>query len=209
MSKNIPQSKLMMGRPAPHFIAHSTKGMIDLAAYEGSWVLLFCHPADFTPVCTTEFISLAKQQHRFDALGVELVGLSVDSVYSHLSWIDWIEDNFGQKVSFPVIEDSSLQIAKVYGMIDETSVNTSTVRSCVFIDPTQTVQAVIHYPMQVGRSATRSPPADFSRGATSRRVTKKATKMAENGLALSPVIADSRPSAPFRISSRWSYARSI
>ena len=152
MSENMPQSRLMMGRPAPHFIAHSTKGMIDLAAYEGSWVLLFCHPADFTPVCTTEFISLAKHQHRFDALGVELVGLSVDSVYSHLSWIEWIEDNFGQKVSFPVIEDSSLQIAKVYGMIDETSVNTSTVRSCVFIDPTQTVQAVIHYPMQVGRS---------------------------------------------------------
>jgi len=78
--------------------------------------------------------------------------LSVDSVYSHLSWIDWIEDNFGQKVSFPVIEDSSLQIAKVYGMVDETSVNTSTVRSCVFIDPTQAVQAVIHYAMQVGRS---------------------------------------------------------
>jgi len=152
MSENMPQSRLMMGRLAPHFIAHSTKGMIDLAAYEGSWVLLFCHPADFTPVCTTEFISLAKQQHRFDALGVELVGLSVDSVYSHLSWIYWIEDNFGQKVSFPVIEDSSLQIAKVYGMIDEASVNTSTVRSCVFIDPTQTVQAVIHYPMQVGRS---------------------------------------------------------
>ena len=69
---------------------------------------------------------MAKHQHRFDALGVELVGLSADSVYSHLSWIDWIEDNFGQKVSFPVIEDSSLQIAKVYGMIDETSVNTPT-----------------------------------------------------------------------------------
>lgn len=98
--------------------------MIDLAAYEGSWVLLFCHPADFTPVCTTEFISLAKHRHRFDELGAELSGLSVDSVYSHLSWIDWIEDNFDQKVSFPIIEDSSLQVAKVYGMIDETSINT-------------------------------------------------------------------------------------
>jgi peroxiredoxin (alkyl hydroperoxide reductase subunit C) len=152
MSENITQTAMMVGRPAPHFIAHSTNGMIDLAAYEGSWVLLFCHPADFTPVCTTEFISLAKNQERFDALGVELIGLSVDSIYSHLSWIDWIEDNFSQKVAFPVIEDSSMQIAKAYGMIDETSVNTSTVRSCVFIDPSQNVQAVIHYPMQVGRS---------------------------------------------------------
>ena len=93
MSENIPQSRLMMGRPAPHFIAHSTKGVIDLAAYEGSWVLLFCHPADFTPVCTTEFISLAKHQHRFDALGVELVGLSADSVYSHLSCIGCLSRN--------------------------------------------------------------------------------------------------------------------
>lgn len=142
----------LVGKAAPQFVAHSTRGMLDLSAYEGSWVLLFCHPADFTPVCTTEFISLAKHQQRFDELGVELIGLSVDSVYSHLSWIDWIDENFGQKVIFPVVEDSSMHIAKAYGMIDETSVNTSTVRSCVFIDPNQTVQAVIHYPMQVGRS---------------------------------------------------------
>ena len=126
--------------------------MVDLAPYEGSWVLLFCHPADFTPVCTTEFVSLSKHQHQFNELGVELIGLSVDSVYSHLSWIDWIEENFGQKITFPVLEDSSMQIAKAYGMIDESSMNTSTVRSCVFIDPNQNVQAVIHYPMQVGRS---------------------------------------------------------
>jgi peroxiredoxin (alkyl hydroperoxide reductase subunit C) len=152
MSENKSQSTCLMGQPAPQFVAHPTKGMVDLSAYEGSWVLLFCHPADFTPVCTTEFISLAEHQQRFDELGVELIGLSIDSVYSHLSWVDWIEENFGQKVTFPVIEDSSMQIAKVYGMIDEASVNTSTVRSCVFIDPNQTVQAVIHYPMQVGRS---------------------------------------------------------
>lgn len=152
MSENNLQTSCMMGRPAPHFVAHSTKGMIDLEAYEGSWVLLFCHPADFTPVCTTEFISLSQNKHHFDKMGVELIGLSVDSVYSHLSWVDWIEENFGQKVTFPVIEDSSMQIAKVYGMLDDSSVNTSTVRSCVFIDPNQNIQAVIHYPMQVGRS---------------------------------------------------------
>lgn len=152
MSENRSPSSSLVGRTAPQFIAHSTKGMVDLAAYEGSWVLLFCHPADFTPVCTTEFVSLAKHQQAFDELGVELIGLSVDSVYSHLSWMDWIEENFGQKITFPVIEDSSLQIAKAYSMIDDTSVNTSTVRSCVFIDPNQTIQALIHYPMQVGRS---------------------------------------------------------
>lgn len=142
----------LIGKAAPQFVAHSTKGMVDLAAYEGSWVLLFCHPADFTPVCTTEFISLANHQQQFNELGVELLGLSIDSVYSHLSWIDWIEENFKQKVCFPVIEDISMQIARAYGMIDETSVNTSTVRACVFIDPNQNVQAIIHYPMQVGRS---------------------------------------------------------
>ena len=142
----------LIGKAAPQFVAHSTKGMVDLSAYEGSWVLLFCHPADFTPVCTTEFISLANHQQQFNELGVELLGLSIDSVYSHLSWIDWIEENFGQKVCFPVIEDISMQIATAYGMIDETSVNTSTVRACVFIDPNQNVQAIIHYPMQVGRS---------------------------------------------------------
>lgn len=142
----------LVGKAAPQFVAHSTRGMLDLSAYEGSWVLLFCHPADFTPVCTTEFISLANNQQRFDELGVELIGLSIDSVYSHLSWIDWIEQNFEQKISFPVVEDTSMQIAKAYGMIDESSVNTSTVRACAFIDPNQTIQAVIHYPMQVGRS---------------------------------------------------------
>ena len=145
-------SNSLVGKPAPQFIAHSTKSLLDLRAFEGSWVLLFCHPADFTPVCTTEFISLAKHKAEFDALGAELIGLSVDSVYSHFNWVEWIETNFGQKIDFPVIEDSSMAISKAYGMIDSSSVNTSSVRACVFIDPNQLVQAIIHYPMQVGRS---------------------------------------------------------
>lgn len=142
----------LIGKNAPNFSAHSTRGIIDLEAYEGSWVLLFCHPADFTPVCTTEFISLAKKKEEFDSLGVELIGLSVDSIYSHMNWLEWIEDNFGQHIPFPVIEDSSMEISKAYHMIDETSQSTATVRACIFIDPEQVVQAVIHYPMQVGRS---------------------------------------------------------
>ena len=145
-------SSSLVGRPAPQFVAHSTKGMLDLSSYEGSWVLLFCHPADFTPVCTTEFISLAKHKQEFNALGTELIGLSVDSVYSHFNWIEWIETHFAQQIDFPVIEDSSMAISKAYGMIDSQSDNTSTVRACLFIDPNQIVQAVIHYPMQIGRS---------------------------------------------------------
>jgi peroxiredoxin (alkyl hydroperoxide reductase subunit C) len=152
MSEKAYHNASLVGHPAPQFVAHSTRGIVDLSAYEGSWVLLFCHPADFTPVCTTEFISLAKNKPEFDKLGVELIGLSVDSVYSHLNWIDWIEEHFDQNITFPVIEDSSMEISKAYGMIDETSINTSTVRSCVFIDPDQNIQALIHYPMQVGRS---------------------------------------------------------
>lgn len=142
----------LIGRPAPSFVAHSTKGMLNLEAFEGSWVLLFCHPADFTPVCTTEFISLAKHKSEFDELGVELIGLSVDSVFSHLNWIEWIEDYAGITVDFPVIEDMSMSVSQAYGMIDGNSVNSASVRACFFIDPDQNIQAVIHYPMQVGRS---------------------------------------------------------
>ncbi len=146
------KSASLVGKPAPQFVAHTTQGMVELAAFEGSWVLLFCHPADFTPVCTTEFVGLAQQKEAFDALGVELIGLSVDSVYSHLSWLEWIETNYGEKITFPVIEDSSMEISKAYNMIDSSSINTSTVRACIFIDPEQIIQAVVHYPMQIGRS---------------------------------------------------------
>jgi peroxiredoxin (alkyl hydroperoxide reductase subunit C) len=146
------KSASLVGKPAPQFVAHSTQGMLELAAFEGSWVLLFCHPADFTPVCTTEFIGLAQQKEAFDALGVELIGLSVDSVYSHLSWLEWIETHYGEKITFPVIEDSSMEISKAYNMIDSSSINTATVRACIFIDPEQIIQAVVHYPMQIGRS---------------------------------------------------------
>jgi len=123
-----------------------------MAAYEGSWTLLFCHPASFTPVCTTEFAELARRQEEFDELGVELLALSVDSVYSHINWIEWIKTKMKVEVQFPVIEDLSMKIAKAYGMLDQSNLKTATVRGCYFIDPDQIVQAVIHYPMHVGRS---------------------------------------------------------
>lgn len=142
----------LIGKRAPDFTARSTKGEISMSAYEGSWTLLFCHPASFTPVCTTEFIELARRKPEFDALGVELIGLSIDSLYSHINWLEWINDRMDVKVEFPVIEDMSMQVARAYGMIDVTSRTSATVRACYFIDPEQIVQAVIHYPMYIGRS---------------------------------------------------------
>jgi len=146
------QRTSLIGRHAPDFSARSSRGEISLSAFEGSWVLLFCHPADFTPVCTTEFIELARRQPEFDALGVHLLGLSVDSVYSHINWLEWIKRETDVDVRFPVIEDLSMEVAKAYGMLDPASQTTATVRACYFIDPDQVVQALIHYPMHVGRS---------------------------------------------------------
>ena len=142
----------MIGRRAPDFSARSSKGELSLAAFEGSWTLLFCHPASFTPVCTTEFIELAGRKAEFDALGVELLGLSVDSIYSHISWLEWIKERMDVEIAFPVIEDLSMEVAQAYGMIDISSRTSATVRACYFIDPEQIVQAIIHYPMYVGRS---------------------------------------------------------
>jgi len=123
-----------------------------MSAFEGSWTLLFCHPADFTPVCTTEFAELARRKAEFDALGVELLGLSVDSIYSHINWLEWIRTKMEVEVRFPVIEDLSMEVATAYGMLDPSSRTTATVRACYFIDPDQIIQAIIHYPMHVGRS---------------------------------------------------------
>ena len=114
--------------------------------------MMFCHPASFTSVCTTEFIELARRKSEFDALGVELLGLSVDSIYSHINWLELIKTRMDIEVEFPVIEDLSMEVAKAYGILDTNSRTSATVRACYFIDPKQVVQAIIHYPMYVGRS---------------------------------------------------------
>ncbi len=142
----------LIGSPAIDFAARSTMGEVRLSALAGRWILLFCHPADFTPVCTSEFVALAREQDKFADMDVQLLGLSVDSVYSHMGWVEWIETEFDLSVKFPVIEDVSMDIARAYGMIDSYSDTTSTVRACMFIDPAQKVQALIHYPMHIGRS---------------------------------------------------------
>ncbi len=138
--------------PAPDFSARSTLGEVRLSAYRGRWVLLFSHPADFTPVCTSEFLAFQKAADRFGALGCDLIGLSVDSLYAHIAWVKDIETRFGIRITFPIVEDISMAIGRAYGMIHDGSATTAAVRSVFFIDPAGFIRAIIHYPMNVGRS---------------------------------------------------------
>ena len=151
--QNIPSvPALRMGDVAPDFEARTTKGGVRLSSFRGRWLIFFSHPADFTPVCTTEFVGLAKAHKRFEDLGFSLLGLSVDSLYSHLAWTRAIRDAFGVDIPFPVVEDTSMAVARAYGMIDERARDSSAVRATYFIDPMGVVRAITHYPMTVGRS---------------------------------------------------------
>lgn len=144
---------LRIGDAAPVFSARSTRGQVQLSDYRGRWLVLFSHPADFTPVCTSEFIALARLAPRFEAINVALMGLSVDSLFSHMGWLRAIRGAFDVEVPFPVVEDTSLVISRAYGMLDETAQDSSTVRASYFIDPDGIVRAIQWYPMSVGRSA--------------------------------------------------------
>jgi len=139
---------------APDFEANTTQGMLKLSDFtsKGKWVVLFSHPADFTPVCTTEFVEFSKRHDDFVKRNVQLIGNSVDSVYSHIAWIRNIEQNFGVKVQFPVIADLDQKVAQAYGMVHETVSDTATVRAVFVIDPKNAVRAIIYYPMSLGRS---------------------------------------------------------
>lgn len=137
---------------APDFEANTTFGPIKLSDYRGRWVLLFSHPADFTPVCTTEFIAFARRAEEFKALRCELLGLSIDSNYSHLAWLQNIKDHFGVTVPFPVIEDLTMSVARRYGMVQPGASDTHAVRTVFAIDPDGVLRAMVYYPMTVGRS---------------------------------------------------------
>ena len=141
--------------PAPDFKALSTHGEITLSQFTkaGKWVLLFSHPADFTPVCTTEFIEFSRLAPEFEKRNVQLIGLSVDSIYSHLGWEQNIEKNFGQRVPFPVIADRNMAVASLYGLIHPGASDTATVRAVFVIDPKGMVRALIYYPLTIGRNA--------------------------------------------------------
>lgn len=147
-----PPRPLRMGDQAPDFEARTTQGMLRLSSLRGRWVLFFSHPADFTPVCTTEFVGLARAQDRFDRLNCALVGLSVDSLYAHQAWLRAIRELFDVEVRFPLMEDPSMAIGRAYGMLDEHARDSSAVRATYFIDPEGVIRAITHYPMTMGRS---------------------------------------------------------
>jgi peroxiredoxin (alkyl hydroperoxide reductase subunit C) len=152
MSETAAPALVRLNEPAPDFKAPSTQGDISLSNYKGKWVVLFSHPADFTPVCTTEFVELARLHDEFQKRNTQLIGLSIDSIYAHIAWIRNIEENFGVKIKFPVIADLDTSVAQLYGMIHPGAASTATVRCVFIIDDKQVVRAMIYYPLTNGRN---------------------------------------------------------
>ena len=148
----VRQSMPRLNEPAPDFEAVTTHGVRKLSDYRGKWLVLFSHPADFTPVCTTEFMAFARAHDKFAALNTELLGLSIDSKYAHIAWVRSIEQNFGVQVKFPIIEYLSMKVANAYGMIMPGADDTSAVRATFIIDPDGVLRAMVYYPMSNGRS---------------------------------------------------------
>ena len=148
-----------IGDKAPEFKATTTQGDIEFPKqYEGSWVILFSHPADFTPVCTSEFMTFATREKEFEELNCKLVGLSVDGLYSHIAWLRTIKEKMewnGMKdveVTFPLIEDITMNVAKKYGMIQPGESSTKAVRAVFIIDPKGIIRTIIYYPLSTGRN---------------------------------------------------------
>lgn len=141
-----------LNEPAPAFNAPTTDGPRSLDDYKGKWLVLFSHPADFTPVCTTEFIAFARRADDFRQRGAELLGLSIDSTHSHIAWMRNIEEKFGVEIPFPIIADLKMDVARAYGMIHPGAADTSAVRATFIIDPEGILRAMVYYPMSNGRS---------------------------------------------------------
>ncbi len=143
--------KILIGQKFPEIEVNTTHGPKVLPKdYEGKWLILFSHPADFTPVCTTEFVAFQNRYEEFKKLNADLLGLSIDQVFSHIKWTEWIEENMGVKIEFPIIADDRGTVADELGMSMEGS--TVTVRAVFFIDPKGTIRAVIYYPPELGRN---------------------------------------------------------
>lgn len=141
----------LIGDPAPKFEAKTTHGIVNFPDdYKGKWVVLFSHPADFTPVCTTEFIAFQKRKKDFEKLNAELIGLSIDQVYSHIKWVDWIKEKMDVEIEFPIIADHG-DIGKKYGMIHPNK-SSSTVRAVFILDPEGIIRAIVYYPPEMGRN---------------------------------------------------------
>jgi peroxiredoxin (alkyl hydroperoxide reductase subunit C) len=148
-----------IGEPAPAFEASTTQGKISFPAdFKGRWTILFSHPSDFTPVCTSEFMAFATMTPQFEALNCQLIGLSVDGLYSHIAWLRTIHDRIEYKgmkhvnVTFPLIDDISMKVANLYGMIQPGASSTAAVRAVFFIDPKGVIRTILYYPMALGRN---------------------------------------------------------
>jgi len=141
-----------LGEPAPEFEAETTHGKMKLGDFKGKWLVLFSHPADFTPVCTTEFIAFSQRFQEFQKRNVYLLGLSIDSTYSHIAWVRNIEEKHGVKVPFPVVADLDRAVATKYGMLMPGESGTHTSRCVFVIDPNGLVRAMIYYPLTTGRN---------------------------------------------------------
>ena len=155
--ENSVSSMPLIGDPAPAFRSMTTMGKVNFPEdYKGKWVVFFSHPADFTPVCTTEFIALARRAEEFREINTELLGLSIDSLHSHLAWAESIEhiDLGGKgkvKIPFPIVADITMSVAKAYGMLQAVA-KTQTVRAVFIIDPDSIIRAILFYPMSTGRN---------------------------------------------------------
>ncbi len=143
----------VIGDVAPDFTAVTTKGKIKFSDYaKDKWVVLFSHPADFTPVCTTEMTGFAERKAEFDALNTELMGLSIDSIHAHLAWVNNVRNNTGVYFDFPIIADIDMKVSKLYGMLQPGESETAAVRAVFFIDPNKKIRLVMYYPLNVGRN---------------------------------------------------------
>jgi peroxiredoxin (alkyl hydroperoxide reductase subunit C) len=159
MEENVVYSMPRIGDKAPEFKAITTQGEINFPSdYKGSWVILFSHPADFTPVCTSEFMTFATLQTKFEEANCKLVGLSVDGLFSHIAWLRTIKEKIDYKgmknveVKFPLIEDITMEVATKYGMMMPGESNTKAVRAVFVIDPQGIIRTILYYPLSLGRN---------------------------------------------------------
>ena len=146
--KSIPR----LGVEAPDFEANTTHGNIKLTDFKGKWVILFSHPADFTPVCTTEFVTFSKIHDELVKRNVKLIGLSIDSIYSHIAWVRRIKEKLDVEIPFPVIADLDMKVANMFGMIHPGESTTAAVRCVFVIDPERILRAMIYYSLNAGRN---------------------------------------------------------
>jgi len=141
---------VVIGEKFPQVEVKTTEGMMKLPDhFKGKWFVLFSHPADFTPVCTTEFYAMQIRLKEFKKLGAEVIGLSVDQVFAHLKWVEWIKDNLGEEIEFPIIADDRGLLAETLGMIPSGS--STTARAVFMVDPNGVIRAIVYYPAEVGR----------------------------------------------------------